>query len=128
MSAADADLLRLPDGVLDLGRAEIHRDGEIHLLLPIEVRFLRYLAAQDGRPVPLDDLHRDVWCFGPRVQTRAVYFAVRKLRDRLERNPKEPSVLVGTEGRGFSLRASATARAKSGRSLTSALTSAPGAG
>jgi predicted ATPase/DNA-binding winged helix-turn-helix (wHTH) protein len=116
MTAADPDLLRLPDGHLDLGRAEIHRDGETHLLLPIEVRFLRYLAAQDGRPVALDALHRDVWQFGPRVQTRAVYFAVRKLRDRLERNPKEPTVLVGTEARGFSLRASAAARATPGAS------------
>lgn len=94
----------LQDGWIDLAAGEVVRSGEAKPLAPIEVRFLTYLALRPGRSVPLTELHQEVWQFAPRVRTRAVYFAVRKLRDLIEPLPKEPSVLIGTEGRGFLLR------------------------
>ena len=72
-------------------------------LTAMEVRFLAYLAHRPGEAVPLSEIHREVWSIGPRVRTRAVYYAVRRLREVLEPSPREPVVLVGTEGAGFRL-------------------------
>lgn len=98
--------LELPDGWIDLAAGEVVRGGFPKPLGPVEVRFLTYLALRPGRAVPLAELHSEVWQFAPRVRTRAIYFAVRKLREMVEPNPKDPVLLVGTEGRGFLFRSS----------------------
>lgn len=93
----------LPDGTVDLALAELRRGGDVEALRPIEVRLLAYLLERADRFVTVRELHRAVWEFAPGVRTRAAYFAVRKLRARIEPNPEEPVVLIGTETRGFRL-------------------------
>ncbi|NOY27225.1 MAG: hypothetical protein GXP62_15255, partial [Oligoflexia bacterium] len=98
-------LLALPDGVIDLTAAQVRRGKQVAELLPIEVALLTYLAQHAPAVVSVARLHADVWGYSPRARTRAAYFAIRRLRQRLETDPGKPQVLTGTEGRGFTLAA-----------------------
>ena len=54
-----------------------------------EVELLQYLIAAQGRPIPREELLRQVWKIDPdRIETRTVDTHVKRLREKLgDRNP-----------------------------------------
>lgn len=86
--------LLLVDGVVDLDRAEVLRNGRRVRLTGTERELLAYLAARAGRDVPREELHRAVWGHSPRVVSRACDLAVHRLRRKLEATPDAPRHLV----------------------------------
>jgi DNA-binding response OmpR family regulator len=91
------------DGYLrvDLPRRNVQVRGRPIRLTPTEYRLLTYLLARRGRPVPHEELLREVW--GPAyVQEQAnLHVYVRYLREKIEENPKRPCYICTAWGIGY---------------------------
>jgi DNA-binding response OmpR family regulator len=68
-----------------------------------EFDLLRYLAERSGAPVRRDELLAEIWGVRDGSTTRAVDFAVARLRKKIEDNPHSPRFLKTAHGDGYSL-------------------------
>ena len=78
------------------GRVELHLNSR-------EFDLLRYLAERPGVPVHRNQLLAEVWGVHDGSTTRAVDFAVARLRKKIERDPHSPRYLRTVHGDGYSL-------------------------
>ncbi|HYJ53603.1 MAG TPA: DUF4118 domain-containing protein [Allosphingosinicella sp.] len=93
------------DGVtIDLFQRTVARDGEEVHLTPKEFAVLAELAKHPGRVLSHAHLLRTVW--GPAHEGQIDYLrvAVRALRQKLERNPSEPELIVNEPAVGYRLK------------------------
>jgi DNA-binding response OmpR family regulator len=97
--------LRLGDRTVDLELGEIAlAGGEKRRLSELEASILRYLAAHRGRPVDRRELLQRLWGGNSReMETRTIDMHVRRLREKLERDPAQPQLLVTIRSRGYML-------------------------
>ena len=68
-----------------------------------ELDLLRYLAERPGAPVRRDELLAEIWGVRDGSTTRAVDFAVARLRKKIEPDPHSPRFLKTAHGDGYSL-------------------------
>lgn len=68
-----------------------------------EFDLLRYLAERQGAPVRRDELLAEIWGVHDGSTTRAVDFAIARLRKKIERDPHTPRFLKTAHGDGYSL-------------------------
>jgi len=76
-------------------------DGEEVKLTPVQYKILKLLTANAGRVFSIDDIYEKVWhevAFNPE-NTVAVH--IRKIREKIEINPKEPKYLKVVWGIGY---------------------------
>ena len=104
------DLLPLDDGLLDLRVGSIDRPHGRVSLTTRELALLRYLAARPDEPASRDQLLVDVWEYAPGVESRTVDTTVKRLRKKLEADPKAPRHLVSVHGVGYRLVAAAASQ------------------
>lgn len=89
---------------VDLERLELRAPGQAPVSLSAtEGRMLELLRAHSGRPVPVEDLLREVWGVRDTSQRKRVVRAVYRLRTKLEEDPKAPRYLQTIRGRGLAL-------------------------
>jgi two-component system, OmpR family, sensor histidine kinase KdpD len=94
------------DGVtIDLFQRAVFRDGDEVHLTPKEYAVLAELAKHPGRVLTHAHLLRTVW--GPAQEGQIDYLrvAVRALRQKLERKPSEPELIVNEPAVGYRLKA-----------------------
>ena len=92
----------------DFARLEV-RGGQDHLhFTPREFAILSYLAERAGTVVHRSELLREVWGYPQEPRTRAVDFAIKRLRDKVEPNPHEPRYIHSVRGDGYRLTVDAT--------------------
>ncbi len=97
------EALTLGSWVVDLARHVVVRDRDEEPLTPLEANLLAYLAARSGTVVSQQDLLTDVWGYAVGVSTRTVSSTIRRLRSKIEPDPKHPRYLLTCYGRGFRL-------------------------
>ena len=68
-----------------------------------EFDLLSYLAEREGAVVPRSELLREVWGFPDEPSTRAVDYAIRRLRRKIERDPHNPQHIHTVHGDGSCL-------------------------
>ena len=97
--------LRLGDRTVDLELGEVAlAGGEKRRLSELESSILRYLVAHRGRPIDRRELLQRVWGGNSReMETRTIDMHVRRLREKLERDPARPELLVTVRSRGYML-------------------------
>lgn len=90
---------------IDLYRRTVSRDGEVVHLTPKEYAVLAELAKQAGRVLTHAQLLRAVW--GPAQQDQIDYLrvAIRALRQKLERDPASPELILNEPAVGYRLAA-----------------------
>jgi DNA-binding response OmpR family regulator len=95
--------LKLGPVVVDLAnlRATLH-GNELHLTSR-EFDILSYLAERRGRTVYRSELLRDVWGYQQEPRTRAVDYAIKRLRQKIEHDPHHPRFIHATRGDGYCL-------------------------
>lgn len=88
---------------IDLHRRLVRRGGEEVHLTPKEYAVLAELAKQAGRVLTHAQLLRAVW--GPAQQDQIEYLrvAIRALRQKLERNPAKPELILNEPAVGYRL-------------------------
>ena len=88
---------------LELGRVSLP-NGDGHRLSDLETRLLRYLAVNRGRPIARKELLQRVWGGNSReMETRAVDMHVRRLREKIEQDAANPTLIVTVRGKGYML-------------------------
>ncbi len=88
---------------LELGRVSLV-NGDDHFLSDLETRLLRYLAVNRGRPVDRKELLQRVWGGNAQeMETRAVDMHVRRLREKIEQDAANPTLIVTVRGKGYML-------------------------
>jgi DNA-binding response OmpR family regulator len=70
-----------------------------------EIDILAYLHAHRERPVSREELLAEVWEYkrAMNIETRTVDIHMAKLRKKVERDPKEPALIVTVRGEGYRL-------------------------
>ncbi|MGH2463354.1 MAG: response regulator transcription factor [Candidatus Limnocylindria bacterium] len=97
--------LTLDGGALeiDLVQRRARVDERTESLSPTEVRFLQVLIASLDRTVPTDTLLNRVWSDSELPDPSYVWVTVRRLRNKIERDPNRPRVLLTDRGIGYRL-------------------------
>jgi DNA-binding response OmpR family regulator len=99
---AEPEILTIDGCTLDLGRHEATRDsGEPIHLTAREVGILRWLHRHHTRAVPRSELLERVWGTAGDLQTRTVDMTIAKLRQKIERDPTDPRIVVTVTGAGY---------------------------
>jgi two-component system alkaline phosphatase synthesis response regulator PhoP len=86
---------------IDLRRAEVSRDGQPITLSAKEFQLLRYFIEHRGATVSRDALLHDVWGYDALPSTRTVDVHVAWLRQKLEKDPKSPQLILTVVGLGY---------------------------
>ncbi|MCB9794908.1 MAG: winged helix-turn-helix domain-containing protein [Alphaproteobacteria bacterium] len=89
------------DGEVDLQARVVVRGGRRERLTAREVELLTYLIARQGQVVSREEVEREVWGMRPGVQSEAATMGVRRLRVKLEPDPKRPAHLHTVRGVGW---------------------------
>ncbi len=111
MSAPPKSRIALGERVVDLDAQFVIQEDQRIRLTDGEVALLRVLAAADGEPVSRERLLTEGLGYNPGVKSRAVDYAVNRLRRKLEERPSEPLHLQSEFGVGYRLAAAGTANA-----------------
>jgi two-component system response regulator RegX3 len=100
--------LKLANGVeIDTLNLQARHESEIIHFTRREMDVLEYLYQHHERPVSREELLHKVWGYreGLEIETRTVDIHIAKIRRKLERNQKEPEVLLTLRGAGYKLMA-----------------------
>jgi DNA-binding response OmpR family regulator len=95
--------IRIGDADIDFEAFTATRRGSDLKLSRREFDLLLYLAEREGGIVPRSELLREVWGFPEEPVTRAVDYAIRRLRVKLEPDPRQPRHIHTVHGDGYSL-------------------------
>jgi two-component system sensor histidine kinase KdpD len=100
---SDRQPVQAGDVTIDLFRRAVSKDGEQIHLSPKEYAVLAELAKHPGRVLTHAHLLRAVW--GPAQESQVEYLrvAVRALRQKLERDPARPSIIINEPAVGYRL-------------------------
>ena len=95
--------ISIGEAVIDFVAFTATRGGLDLRLSRREFDLLSYLAEREGRIVQRDELLREIWGFPDEPATRAVDYAIRRLRRKLESDPHNPRHIHTVHGHGYSL-------------------------
>jgi DNA-binding response OmpR family regulator len=95
--------LRTPDLVLDAieNRVTLVRNGQVVNLTPIEMRLLRCLIGNPGRSLTRDMLLIKVWGYDFGGESNQLDVYMKRLRSKIEEDPRKPSLLLTVRGVGY---------------------------
>jgi DNA-binding response OmpR family regulator len=86
---------------MDDGRKEVTVDGlQVHLT-PVEYRILLLLVRNAGRVFSVEQIYEQVWNEPAYSAENTVAVHIRRIREKIEINPKEPRYLKVVWGVGY---------------------------
>jgi two-component system, OmpR family, alkaline phosphatase synthesis response regulator PhoP len=88
---------------VDLRGTTVSRDGKVVPLSAREFQLLRYFVEHPNTTLSRDVLLKEVWSYSTDAFTRTVDVHVASLRQKLEKDPKHPSLIVTVAGLGYKL-------------------------
>ena len=104
LSSTEADVLYAGDLVIDRTRAAVTRDGRSLNLTPTEFRLLVFLAQHPGQVFSRGQLIENVWgSDADFYDDKTVSVHVRRLREKIEIEPSDPTVILTVPGIGYRL-------------------------
>ncbi|MBM4060561.1 MAG: response regulator transcription factor [Planctomycetes bacterium] len=93
----------LGDAKVDLAAFTVERDGMVHTLSPKEAGMLQLLRQHGGRAVSRAQFLQQVWGGDQFVGDRTIDTHVLNLRQKIERDPRQPRFLLTVHGIGYRL-------------------------
>jgi DNA-binding response OmpR family regulator len=100
-ATAGTEILRLGDLEIDVSSMTVQVGGRNVLTTVREFRLLEYLASHRGRVLTRDQLLDAVWKETPFVTPRSIDVYIRRLREKIERDPRHPQYLKTLRGIGY---------------------------
>lgn len=91
---------------VDPSRQDALLDGQAAGLTQKEYQLLRYLAERAGRAVSRDNLVEHLWAEDELGSDKNVAVYIRRIRQKIERDPDAPEILVTVRGFGYRVIAS----------------------
>ena len=101
--SGDSAVVRLGDIEVNLASREISRHGEPVKITATEFSLLRYFIKHSGKVLTHRQILREVW--GPEHELETQYLRVymTRLREKLEKDPAEPTLFLTQPGVGYRL-------------------------
>lgn len=104
LSNTGADLLYAGDLVIDRGRGQVMRGNQVLNLTPTEFRLLIFLARHAGQALTREQLLEAVWGYDAEIESeRTVNVHIRRLREKIEIDPSQPTLILTVPGIGYRL-------------------------
>ena len=104
LALSDSDLLYAGDLVIDRLRGKVLRGDEIINITPTELRLLTYLAQHPNQVLSRDHILDAVWGYEHTPDTEQVVTVnIRRLREKVEEDPGNPSLVLTVPGMGYKL-------------------------
>ena len=97
------DILKSGGLELDTSTKEVKVDGEVVKITPIEFKILKLLLANKGRVFSIDEIYEKVWNEESFNVENTVAVHIRRIREKIEINPKEPRYLKVVWGVGYKI-------------------------
>ncbi|MGH8596229.1 MAG: response regulator transcription factor [Gammaproteobacteria bacterium] len=98
---AEPEIIEADGCRFDLGHCEAHRGKKAIALTPREVGILRWLYRHRARAVSRAELLEQVWVVRTDMETRTVDMTIANLRQKIERDPANPKIVVAVKGVGY---------------------------
>jgi DNA-binding response OmpR family regulator len=98
-----AGVLKTGGLMLDDELKEVRVDGELIKVTPIEYRIIKLLMENLGKVFSMSDIYERVWNEPSFSIENTVAVHVRRIREKLEINPKEPKYLKVVWGIGYKI-------------------------
>ncbi len=96
-------LVRLQNSAIDFDRAEVIKDGKEIPLTAKEYDILTALYRNAGRIVTIDALCEAAWGENPFGYENSLMAHIRRIREKIEKNPSHPESLITVKGLGYKL-------------------------
>ena len=101
-SSAESAVVVVNDLVLDQTVGQVRRGDEVITLTPIEFRLLMHLARHRGQALSRAQIVEAVWGYAPDIESeKTVNVHVRRLREKIELKPDQPSLILTVPGIGY---------------------------
>ena len=101
-SSAESPVLVINDLVLEQATGQVRRGDEPINLTPTEFRLLIYLARHRGQALSRAQIVEAVWGYAPDIDSeKTVNVHIRRLREKIELKPEEPSLILTVPGIGY---------------------------
>ncbi len=100
---ADSPLVILDGCTIDFSRAEVNKGGQAIPLTAKEHTLLETLARSEGKIVTVDALCEALWGDNPFGYENSLNAHVRRIREKIERDPSKPVSLITIKGLGYKL-------------------------
>ncbi len=97
----EPEIIEIDGCRFDLGRCEAQRGRNVISLTPREAGILRWLYRHRARAVSRGELLEQVWGVSPDMETRTVDVTLGHLRQKIERDPADPRIIVCVKGVGY---------------------------
>jgi len=101
--AGDQQPISAGGATIDLFQRTVSKDGRDIHLTPKEFAVLAELAKHPGRVLTHEHLLRTAWGPAQQNQTEYLRVAIRALRQKLERNPAKPEIIINEPAVGYRL-------------------------
>jgi DNA-binding response OmpR family regulator len=98
---AEPEVIECDGCSLDLGRLQASRSGNTVSITPREAGILRWLHRHRARAVSRAELLERIWGSSGDLQTRTVDMTIANLRQKIERDPSDPRILLTVTGAGY---------------------------
>lgn len=96
-------LIQLNGCTIDVGKAEVSRNGTVLPLTAKEVGILTTLYKAENRIVTIDAICKSVWGDNRYGYENSLMAHIRRIREKIEANPSSPVILVTVKGLGYKL-------------------------
>jgi DNA-binding response OmpR family regulator len=104
LAASDSEVLVAGDVLIDRTRGYARRGNETINLTPIEFRLLVYLAQNAGQALSRTQILDAVWGHSADADSeRVVNVHIRRLREKVELDPSQPTLILTVPGIGYRL-------------------------
>ncbi|MDD4802701.1 MAG: response regulator transcription factor [Syntrophomonas sp.] len=87
--------------IIDDDSKQVTVDGDEIRLTPVQYKILKLLTANVGRVYSIDEIYEKVWQETPFSAENTVAVHIRRIREKIEINPKEPKYLKVVWGIGY---------------------------
>lgn len=87
--------------MVDDEKKQVTVDGEEVKLTPVQYKILKLLTANAGRVFSIDEIYEKVWNEAAFEVENTVAVHIRRIREKIEINPKEPKYLKVVWGIGY---------------------------
>jgi len=102
---ADADVIRIDDVAIHLSSHKVTVGGREVRLTPREFALLRLLAVNRGTVLTMERIYEEVWNEPFLESKNSVMVHIRKLREKIEADPREPRIIKTVWGVGYKMEA-----------------------
>ena len=94
-------IYKVDELVIDDMKRQVSVDGKEVKLTPIEYKILRLLVQERGKVLSISQIYESIWHMQAIGADNTIAVHIRHIREKIERNPKEPRYLKVVWGTGY---------------------------